>query len=443
MIRLAPLIALAIAVMLAAPAQAREPLDSLVAHDLAFAEGRLERTLAKVPANTYPNYTDANGEWVTTGARRWVSGFLAGQLWLMYEATGDPRWRRRAERRQAGLAGQRQNTTTHDLGFVLFNSFGNGYRLTGKDRYRQVAVDGARSLATRWNARVGAIRSWNNRPSAPATDFRVIIDGMMNLELLRWAAANGGKRRWSSMAKGHALRTLAEHVRTDGSTYHLATYASNTGAVKYKRTVQGYDAESTWSRGQAWAIYGFAQAYRSTGDPRFLAAATRLADWFVARLPRDGVPFWDFGAPGIPSAPRDSSAAAIAASALLDLSRQPLSDARAGTYAKTAKKILTSLSSPAYLTEGTSNAALLAHGTGHKPSGLYDTGLVYGDYYFLEALVRYRALKRRGSAAYSPSSRTPLSPQPRWWATSWRSVRSTCARSRSGSCPKSRSSVSR
>jgi unsaturated chondroitin disaccharide hydrolase len=169
-------------------------------------------------------------------------------------------------------------------------------------------------------------------------------------------------------------------------------FDSGTGAVKRKETVQGYADGSTWARGQAWAVYGFTMAYRESGDARLLAVARRVADWWLAHVPSDGVPYWDFDAPGIPAEPRDSSAAAIAASGLVELSSLEPDSARSATYLSAAKATLTSLSGPAYLAEGTTSRSILLHGTSNKPGGAYDHGLIYGDYYFLEALLRYRAL---------------------------------------------------
>jgi unsaturated chondroitin disaccharide hydrolase len=361
--------------------------DAVVAHDFAFAAHRLEATDGTLDPPNYPWQTDGSGSWDTTSADKWGSGFFPGSLWLMYERTGDPVWRSRAQRWQAALESQKNNTSTHDLGFIIFNTFGNGYRLTGDDSYRQIVLKAAESLAKRYNTAVGCIRSWGSMNDT--SNFQVIIDNMMNLELLFWASKHGGKSEWYDIALSHAVRTMQEHVRPDGSTYHVVNYDPATGAVKSKTTAQGYSAESTWSRGQAWAIYGFTMAFRETGDTRFLETARKTADYFISHLPSDHVPYWDFQAPGIPNEPRDSSAAAIAASALLELSRLEQDSGRGSRYQATARDILVSLSSPLYLSEGTSNQAVLLHGTRHKPHNNYDTGLIWGDYYFLEGLLRY------------------------------------------------------
>ncbi|HEX8076130.1 MAG TPA: FG-GAP-like repeat-containing protein [Thermoleophilaceae bacterium] len=396
-----PALALALAIAAAVAASepaAAAPLDAAVAHDLSFAGAQLDRTLAEVPPGSYPYETNADGTWSTRSAGWWISGFFPGSLWRMYQATGNPAWRTAAASRQSGLESQKDNTFTHDVGFMVFDSFGNGYKATGDDGYRQVVLTAAGSLATRYSSVVHATRSWDNTSSDSSTDFKVIVDNMMNLELLWWAAKHGGDPSLAAKALDHALTTVREHVRPDGSTYHLVVFDSTNGAVKRRGTVQGYSDSSTWSRGQAWALYGFTMAYRETGDSRMLDTARRVADYYVSHLPADSVPYWDFQAPGIPNEPRDSSAAAIAASGLIELSQLDPDTGRSRRYFGVAQATLGSLSSGAYLAEGTSSRSILLHGTGNKPGGDYDRGLVYGDYFFIEALLRYRALAR-GAAA--------------------------------------------
>lgn len=377
----------------AAPAAA-DDYDVAVARDLAFASTQLKRTLSEVPIGSYPIETRSDGRWDTTSAGWWTSGFLAGNLWEMYEATGDPYWRTVAQQRQAGVEYRKNDTGTHDLGFLIFDSFGNGFRLTGTDSYRQVVLTAANSLATRYNPVVRAIRSWNNPTGAPASDFRVIVDGMMNIELLFWAAKHGGDPGLATKALQHALTTGAQHVRTDGSTYHVVIFDSTTGGVKRKETSQGYSATSAWARGQAWAMHGFTTAYRETGDARMLTLARRVTDWYIGQLPPDKVPYWDFRAPDLANQPRDSSAAAIAMSALLELSRLEPDPVRKARYLATARVMIKNLSSPAYLAQGTSSRSLLLHGTANKPGGHYDRGLIYGDYFLLEGLLRYKAMMK-------------------------------------------------
>jgi hypothetical protein len=386
--------AAALAVALSAlPATATaDSLDRKVGRDLRFAAHQLKRTLAETPVNRYPRETRRGGRWKLDTFDSWTAGFFPGTLWLMYEATGNPSWRRAAKKRQRGLERLKRNTRTHDLGFLLNDSFGQGYRLTGNDRFRRVVLRAARSLATRYSPVVRAIRSLNNRLGADRTDFRVIIDNIMNLELLFWASRHGGSHTLASKALNHAFTTAREHLRPNASSYHLVNFDARTGRVKRKRTIQGYRDWSTWSRGQAWAVYGFTMAYRETLNGWMLVTARRAADYYIAHLPRDRVPYWDFQAPRIPHAARDSSAGAVAASGLLELSELEIDPARSRRYLKTAKRTLRSLSSKRYLARGTRSHSILLHGTANRRGGDYNRGLIYGDYYFLEALLRYRAL---------------------------------------------------
>jgi unsaturated chondroitin disaccharide hydrolase len=380
-------LALAIVLALAAaPAAQAAPSGHTVAGDLAFARSQLRSSAGSLAPAAYPWLTSASGGWRTRTAGWWTSGFFPGSLWLAYGDTGDAAWRARAKRWQAGLEAQKDNTTTHDVGFLIMSSFGNGYRYTGAAAYRRVVLAAARSLATRFNPAVGCTRSLGNS-SSPV--FTVLIDNMMNLQLLFWAARHGGEASWRRMAISHALKTREQFVRPDGSTYHVVDFNSSTGAVRSKHTDQGLSDQSTWSRGQAWALYGFTTAYRETHDSRFLDTARRTADFFVSHLPADKVPYWDFNATG-PGQPRDSSAAAIAASGLLELARVERSRARSKSYRAVAGQILDSLSSPAYRATAGASRAILLHGTSNKPDGEQDSGTAYGDYYFIEALQRFR-----------------------------------------------------
>jgi unsaturated chondroitin disaccharide hydrolase len=366
-----------------------------------FAAQQLTASLGAISSARYPHYTNPTTQaWVITDASAWTSGFFPGALWLMYQQTGDPSWRTAAEARQAGIESQKTRTNTHDLGFMFFTSFGNASRLTGHDPYRQVVLTAAGSLATRYSSVVGCIKT--SFPSGTSTDFKTIIDTMMNLELLFWASQHGGQAAWAQMAQSHALRAAAEHVRSDGSTYHVVNYSPTTGAVKGRSTAQGYNTESTWARGQAWAIYGFTMAYRYTRHSTLLQAARLTADYWISHVPADEVPYWDFEAPNLTTQPRDSSAAAIAASGLLELSQLDPNATRRQAYRAQAQATLTSLSSPAYLAQGTPNDAILLHGTSNQPKGNVDTGLIYGDYYFLEAMIRAQDLPPQTSDVNLP-----------------------------------------
>lgn len=361
------------------------------ARPLAVAERHLALTARALPPGAYPGRTPrARGQWVTTSAESWTSGFFPASLWLMAELTGERSWRAPATRAQRGLAGQASNTATHDVGFILHTPYARAYRLTRRAAYRRVLLRGARSLASRFDPEVGATRSWGREHERP---FKVIVDNLMNLELLLWAARHGGSPQLRQIAVQHGLTTLRDHVRPDGSTFHLVEYDPDTGAVLRRGTRQGVADGSTWSRGQAWAVHGFATLYRETGDRRFLIGARRTADHWRARLPGGGVPPWDFDAPR--PAPPDSSAGAVAASGLLGLARVEPDPERSQRYRRVAERTLRALSSRAYLdVEGESDSILL-HGTPDGARGRFDQGLVYGDYYFLEALLRLRKVSAR------------------------------------------------
>ena len=322
-------------------------------------------------------------------ATDWTSGFFTGELWMMYEATGETRWREAAVRYTAMVEPAKTLRTTHDLGFILGGSFGQGLRLTGSMAYRDVLLTAAASLATRFNSAVGCTRSWD----FGTWKFPVIIDNMMNLELLTWAARAGGGARLAEMAASHAERTRLNHFRADASSWHVVDYDPATGAVLGKQTYQGAADGSAWARGQAWGLYGYTMMYRETRRPELLDQAGRIARFLAQhpRLPADKVPYWDFDAPGIPNTPRDSSAAAIMASALMELAGFTGGEVGRG-HLTLAEGILRSLMSPAYrAARGQNGGFLLMHATGSFPgSSEIDVPLVYGDYYYLEALLRYR-----------------------------------------------------
>jgi len=367
--------------------QGGDPLTATIQHALEFSAAQLDAATSSIASTRYPSTTTSAGTWATTGPGDWTSGFFPGCLWLLHDWSRDPRWRAEAEAWLGALEGEKDDSSTHDVGFKILPSFGNAYRLTGLDAQRRVVLDGAASLAARYSPIVRATRSWNGPTSS---DFRVIIDNMMNLELLFSGARNGGDPAWYDMAVNHALTTRAHHVRADGSTYQVVNFDAATGGVKSKGTHQGHDAESTWSRGQGWAVHGFTTAFRESGDPRFLDTARATAEYFVAHLPADAVPYWDFELPSTSGEPRDSSAAAVAAAGLLELSRLEPDPVRAQRWLDAARAILTSLASPAYLAEGSGEDSILLHGTQNRPDGRLDTGLIYGDYYFLQALLRHQ-----------------------------------------------------
>jgi hypothetical protein len=325
----------------------------------------------------------------------WTSGHYAGVLWLLHEATGDDFFRARAEEWTALLAPCAKIDHHHDVGFIAMCSMGQARRILHTDRYDALLLEAAASLSKRFHSGLGLIRSWGR--IGDADRFLVIPDCMMNLELLEWAAkAPGGDRRFDVIARSHADVTMRNHFRSDGGTYHVLDYDQETGRVKAIERGQGADCGTAWSRGQTWGVYGYTAMARETGERRYLDFARKLADYAIDHpdMPEDGVPYWDFGAPG---EERDSSAGAILASALLELAGFCAAPC-AARYRSFAEKTLASLASPAYFSRGgEAGHFLLRHGTGNKPQAFeIDVPLVYGDYYFLEALLRLAKIRPSG-----------------------------------------------
>jgi len=278
----------------------------------------------------------------------------------------------------------------HDLGFLIFCSYGNGYRLTHNPEYKQVILDTADSLATLFRPRVGTILSWP-RNIEMFGGHNTIMDNMINLEMLFWAAKNGGNPYLADIAVSHADKTMKYQFRPDYTSYHVAVYDTLTGDFIKGVTHQGYADNTMWARGQAWAIYGYTVVYRETLDPRYLDFVQKVADVYLERLPEDYIPYWDFDDPSIPNAPRDASAASVTASALLELSTY-LPDKKGDEYKNAAIRMLTNLSSDKYQC-GKSKPAFLLHSTGHLPNNSeIDAAIIYADYYYIEALIRLKNL---------------------------------------------------
>lgn len=336
-----------------------------------------------------PRCTNEDGSLRMVKSSDWTSGFFPGALWLQYASTQDEKWKAIAESYTARLEKQQFNTRTHDVGFMMYCSYGTGYRLAPTPEYKEILINSAKSLMSRYNPTVKCIRSWDH--NRDKWDYPVIIDNMMNLELLFWATEVTGDSSYYEVAINHASTTLENHFRPNNSCYHVIGYNPETGAVEKKNTHQGYAHESVWSRGQAWAIYGFTMAYRCSGDQRYLKQAQAVAQYMMhhERLPQDKIPYWDMDDPTIPDAPRDASAAAVISSALYELALY--SDAKSQVEFKAfADAMLASLSSPSYLAEaGTNNHFLLKHSVGNMPKGdEVDEPIIYADYYFMEALLR-------------------------------------------------------
>ena len=336
----------------------------------------------------YAKYTVGHA-WTYTTAQGWASGYVSGGVWLMYQMTADARWRRRAAARQAAIGAMPITSDSLNLGALFFPSYIRGFSLTSDQRFREKAVEAALAAAGRYDPVVGAMRS------RAGDAFNVIVDSLVKSQLLGWAVDHGGPATLRDIAYRHVWTTARDFMRDDGSTWHIVFYDTATGAVTLKTTSAGYGLESMWARGQAWAILGFAAAYRETGDELFLQAARRATDRYLADLPADMVPYWDFRDPAIPAAPRDSSAAAIAASGMIDLALCEPDAPNRARYAAAARSTLASLMSPAYASLG-ANPALLLHGTYSSQAAISDRGLAFGDAFFLEALVRLRRLRPQG-----------------------------------------------
>ena len=341
-----------------------------------------------------------DGKLVTIAPEDWCSGFFPGSLWLLYEYTRDAYWKGEAEKFTAIQDRIRRYNGNHDIGFMLMTSVGNALRLAPRPEYPGILLDGAAALATRYSEKLGLIRSWGKIEDDRS--FLVIVDNLMNLELLEWAAKNGGGEKFAQIARKHADNTDRHHFREDGSAYHVLNYNQRTpGKILEIRAGQGASVDGTWARGHSWGIYGFTMMFRETQNRGYLMRAIRAADYLLneAEVPADGVPYWDHKAAGIPHEERDASAAAIETSALLELA-QYVPAAKGATYREFAVKTLRSLASDAYFAKpGTNGGFLLRHCVGNKPGrilnpgskgGEVDVPLNYADYYFLEALLRFR-----------------------------------------------------
>jgi unsaturated chondroitin disaccharide hydrolase len=313
------------------------------------------------------NFNPATDKLETSNSGWWCSGFYAGTLLNLYEQTHDKALLTDANRSMDSLAKEQYNTHTHDLGFMMYTSFGNANRLAPNAAYKQILINSAKSLSTRFNPKVGCIKSWESKPS----DFLVIIDNMMNLELLFWATKETGDSSFYKIAVTHANTTIKNHYRPDYSSYHVINYNPE--------------------------LYGFTVMYRETKDKKYLDQAIHIANFILnhPNLPADKIPYWDFNASNIPNALRDASAGAIMASALLELCRY--ADKKDGiTYFNTAQSIIKTLSSPEYkAAAGTNGGFILKHSVGHLPAkSEVDVALTYADYYFVEAMKRYKQFEK-------------------------------------------------
>lgn len=366
---------------------------------------RLLNNIGEPDGKNYPRTTDEQGNLVCTSIHDWTPGFFPGSLWYLYELTGDKKWEKQAEKWTWPLESHQYFKGNHDIGFMMYCSYGNAQRLSPQEKYENILVESANSLCTRFHAPVQAIESWDYRKAWDGSEwfYPVIIDNMMNLELLFYASRVTGDRKYYDVAVAHANTTLKYHFRDDHSSYHVVDYDTITGKPLHRKTCQGYSDNSTWSRGQAWAVYGYTMMYRETKNETYLKAAQNFAGYFLRHLPEDRVPLWDFNAGQEGFYPdgnsyakinrnnvKDASAAAIVCSALFELGEL----SKDKMYTQKAVEMLKSLSSPAYRAPlGENGGFLIMHCTGSLPhKSEIDVPLIYADYYYLEALTRYKRL---------------------------------------------------
>jgi hypothetical protein len=364
------------------------PLETFVDFHLDLAHLQYQKMEQSLPPGFLPKSTDKHGKLVTAEWGWWGAGFYPGTLWYLYEYSGDDGLRACARNRTELLGEFQNNRGTLDLGFMLYNSFGHGLRLDYSKHYQDVLLTGAANVLSRYNPNLGSLKPWD----MPGFTFPVVIDNLMDLEYLLWAARITGDSSYQDKAKSHADVTM-RNFRHDFSNYQIVDYDPLTGAILRKTGIQGYSDESAWARGQAWGLYGYTMLYRETRDPRYLDMAKNIAAFLLRQpnLPNDLIPYWDYYAPNIPYEKRDTSSAAIIASALVELSTLDQS-ADASHYQQAAEAILRSLTSPEYLANyGEQGNFLLLHGVGHLPADLeVDVSLSYSDYYFVEALMRMK-----------------------------------------------------
>jgi len=361
-----------------------------------YCENKTRATLNHLKAyNKLPRTIPAGeNHWRTQPAGDWTSGFWAGILWHMYDATENEKIRVEAEKFTAELGSiLKQPLSSYQLGYILNSSYGNGYRLTGNKEYKRVLVNAADSLMPLFNKKAGTFLSWPGKiGDSILGPHNTAVDDMLNLELLFLASRVTKNKSMANKANSHAYVLMNNHIRTDSTVFQVSVYDKITGECLRKKNSSGYADSSTWSRGQALGIYGFTISYRETGDIKYLRAAEALLVTYLSRLPDDYIPYWDFNDPKIPNAPKDVSAAAIVSSALFELSelQNTIYDRR--YYREFAERILWSLSSPKYLSRG-ENDSFLIHSTGSKPTNEdVDVSSIYADYFYIEALTRLQKI---------------------------------------------------
>ncbi len=381
-----------------------EPIQDVVERGLQTATMHAINMAKSLEPGRFPT-SIKNGKLKTSDYSWWCSGFFPGELWYLYENTPTPELKQYAEQFTAAVERAKNIKYSHDLGFMINCSYGNGYRLTGNEKYKEVMLTAANSLYSRYKPHIGLIRSWDFNKKA--WQYPVIIDNMMNLEFMMWTSRVTGDNRYREAAISHAQKTMEHHFRPDYSCWHVVSYDTISGLPHKKQTNQGYSDDSSWSRGQAWALYGYTMMYRESGRQAFLNHAKKVASYLMnhPRMPKDKVPYWDFDAPEIPKEPRDASAAAVMASGLIELG-QIVGGEQGKAYIAYAEDQIRSLSSKQYLAKIGKNCNFaLMHSTGSKPAkSEVDSPLSYADYYYVEALIR---LKRM----YSPEKFTLVNPE--------------------------------
>lgn len=346
-----------------------------------------------IPADKLPK-SYQNGRLIPCGTADWVSGFYPGTLLFLSDHFKDKGLYNLALPKLNLLEKEQFNKRTHDIGFMMYCSFGNAIKIESNQKYNEVLLNSAKSLASRYNPVVKSIRSWDSPPE----DFLVIIDNLMNLELLFWATKFSGDSSFYNIAVEHANTTLKNHYRDNYSCYHVVNYDPKTGKVQWKKTHQGESDRSSWSRGQAWGLYGFTMLYRETQDQRYLEQANNIANYLMKEikvLSDDYVPVWDFGADQRTQNYKDASAGAIIASALLELSDYNIKKRK--EYINYSKNILSTLISDKYFANYKQNGGfLLKHSVGSLPhNSEVDVPLTYADYYFIEGILRYLDLNKK------------------------------------------------
>ena len=342
-----------------------------------------------VDSTAIPRSVDLEtGDYKNVASKDWTSGFYAGSLWQLYRITKDSAYLKKAVEWTAFQEKEKYNGRTHDMGFKIMCSFGNGLDIIPNSAYRDVIIKSAQTLSGRYDSIIQSIRSWDH--NSDRWQYPVIIDNMMNLELLFKTTELTGDSSYYQMAVKHANTTLKNHFRPDGSAYHVVDYDSISGKVRERVTHQGYADESVWARGQAWAIYGYTMCYRFTKDIAYLNQAEKTANFMISHpmLPEDGIPYWDLNDPSIPNAPRDVSAATIMVSAMYELYQYTLEK----SYLNYADKVMEHLLTEKYLLpQDSSYPFILKHSTGNWPKNdEIDVPINYADYYFLEALIRQK-----------------------------------------------------